>query len=222
MVSEVEGHTPCKRGINEAIGGCGEGFVESFFDFVLPAMESGCVGAVIGFKQGAFKQVAHFLGVAVGLLIAATLYHQFGDFLADKTGASIGFGRLIAFVLIVIIVPLVLGWLAAFFTEFFKKLKLNFLNRILGALVGVVCYALMLSVALNLFDFIASNAGFKTQKLEARSDLFYQVKHATQVIIPDILLVTDQTEIANGCDPKYGFKPVVDKLKPTKNEGMKE
>lgn len=54
-------------------------------------------GAVIGYKQGAFKQVAHFLGVAVGLLIAATLYHQFGDFLADKTGASIGFGRLIAY-----------------------------------------------------------------------------------------------------------------------------
>ena len=93
------------------------------------------VGAVIGFKQGAFKQVAHFLGVAVGLLIAATLYHQFGDFLADKTGASIGFGRLIAFVLIVIIVPLALGWIAAFLTEFFKKLKLNFLNRVWFAML---------------------------------------------------------------------------------------
>jgi membrane protein required for colicin V production len=169
------------------------------------------VGAVIGFKQGAFKQVAHFLGVAVGLLIAATLYHQFGDFLADKTGASIGFGRLIAFVLIVIIVPLALGWIAAFLTEFFKKLKLNFLNRIIGALVGVVCYAVILSVALNLFDFIASNAGFKPQKLGERTELYYQMKHATQVVIPDILLVTDQTEVANGCEPKYGLKPVVDK-----------
>jgi membrane protein required for colicin V production len=169
------------------------------------------VGAIIGFKQGAFKQVAHFLGVAVGLLIAATLYHQFGDFLADKTGASIGFGRLIAFVLIVIIVPLALGWIAAFLTEFFKKLKLNFLNRIIGALVGVVCYAVILSVALNLFDFIASNAGFKPQKLGERTDLYYQMKHATQVVIPDILLVTDQTEVANGCEPKYGLKPVVDK-----------
>ena len=169
------------------------------------------VGAVIGFKQGAFKQVAHFLGVAVGLLIAATLYHQFGDFLADKTGASIGFGRLIAFVLIVIIVPLALGWIAAFLTEFFKKLKLNFLNRIIGALVGVVCYAVILSVALNLFDFIASNAGFKPQKLGERTDLYYQMKHATQVVIPDILLVTDQTEVTNGCEPKYGLKPVVDK-----------
>jgi len=180
------------------------------------------VGAFIGWKQGAFKQVAHFLGVAVGLLIAATLYHQFGDFLADKTGASIGFGRLIAFVLIVIIVPLALGWIAAFLTEFFKKLKLNFLNRIIGALVGVVCYALMLSVALNLFDFIASNAGFKTQKLGKRTEFYYQMKHATQVVIPDLLLVTDQTEIANGCEPKYGLKPVVDKatekILPTKKK----
>ncbi|MBR6036770.1 MAG: CvpA family protein [Bacteroidaceae bacterium] len=180
------------------------------------------VGAIIGFKQGAFKQVAHFLGVAAGLLIAATLYHQFGDFLADKTGASIGFGRLIAFVLIVIVVPIALGWIAAFLTEFLKKLKLNFLNRLIGAVVGVICYAVVLSFALNLFDFVASNAGFKPEKLGERSNLYYGMKHATQVVIPDVLLVTDATEVANGCEPKYGLKPVVDKatekILPTKNK----
>ena len=171
------------------------------------------IGAIIGFKQGAFKQVAHFLGVAAGLLLAATLYHQFGDFLADKTGASIGFGRLIAFVLIVIIVPIALGWIAAFLTEFFKKLKLNFLNRLIGMVVGVICYAMVLSVALNLFDFVASNAGFRPEKLGVRSDLYYCMKHATQVVIPDVLLVTDATEVAKGCEPKYGLKPVVNKAK---------
>lgn len=178
------------------------------------------IGAIIGFKQGAFKQVAHFLGVAVGLLIAATLYQQFGDFMADKTGASIGFGRLIAFVLIVIVVPIALGWLAAFFTEFFKKLKLNFLNRLLGALVGVICYALILSFALNLYDFVASNAGFKPEKLDERPTLYYQMKHATQIIIPDLLIVTDATEEAQGLTPKHGLQHVitktVDKINPTK------
>jgi hypothetical protein len=102
--------------------------------------------------------------------------------------------------------------------KFFKKLKLNFLNRIIGAVVGIICYAMILSVALNLFDFIASNAGFKPQKLDARSDLFYKVKHATQVVIPDVLLVTDATEEANGREPKYGLKPVVDKIKPSKKK----
>ena len=180
------------------------------------------VGAIIGFKQGAFKQVAHFLGVAAGLLIAATLYHQFGDFLADKTGASIGFGRLIAFVLIVIVVPIALGWIAAFLTEFFKKLKLNFLNRLIGMVVGVICYAMVLSFALNLFDFVASNAGWKPEKLGERSNLYYGMKHATQIIIPDLLLVNDATEVANGCEPKYGLKPLVDKatekILPTKKK----
>lgn len=180
------------------------------------------LGAVVGFKQGAFKQVANFLGVAVGLLLAATLYHQFGDFLADKTGASMGFGRLIAFVLVVIVVPIALGWVAAFLTEFFKKLKLDFLNRLIGSLVGVFSYALILSVALNLFDFMISNAGFKPQKLSERSKLFYQMKHSTQIVIPDILIVTDSTEVVNGYEPKFGLKPVVnktaDKLNPFKNK----
>lgn len=178
------------------------------------------IGAVLGFKQGAFKQVANFLGVAVGLLIAATLYHQFGDFLADKTGAGYGFGRFIAFILIVIVVPIALGWVAAFLTEFFKKLKLNFLNRLLGAIVGVICYALILSIGLNLYDFVVSNAGFKPEKLDERPTLYYQVKHATQIIIPDILIVTDATEEAQGCTPKHGLQHMidkaVDKIHPTK------
>ncbi|MBQ9665368.1 MAG: CvpA family protein [Bacteroidaceae bacterium] len=180
------------------------------------------IGAIMGFNQGAFKQIAHFLGIALGLLIAATLYHQFGDFLADKTGASIGFGRLIAFVVIVIVVPIALGWIAAFLTEFFKKLKLNFLNRIIGAVVGVVGYGLILSVAFNLLDFVTSNAGFKPQKLDERVPLYYTMKHISQPVIPDILLVTDSTEVKSGMEPKYGLKPVVnkatEKIIPSKKE----
>lgn len=179
------------------------------------------IGAIIGFRQGAFKQVAHFLGVSVGLLIAATLYHQCGDFLADKTGASIGFGRMIAFVLIVLVVPVALGWISAFLTEFFKKLKLNFLNRVIGAIVGVFCYAIILSVAFNLLDFISSNAGFKPEKLGERVPLYYQLKHATQVVIPDVLLVTDAVEEANGMPPKHGLRPVMDKASKKLNSSEK-
>ena len=168
------------------------------------------IGAIIGFKQGAFKQVAHFVGVALGLLGAAALYQQFGDYLADKTGASISFGRLIAFVLIVIVVPIVLGWIASLLTAIFKKIKLNFLNRLMGALIGLFCYAVILSIAFNLYDFMASNAGFKPEKLDERAPIYYQLKHATQIVIPDVLLVTDATEEANGCEPKYGLKPVLD------------
>jgi hypothetical protein len=37
------------------------------------------------------------------------------------------------------------------------------------------------------------------------------MKHATQIVIPDLLLVTDATEEAQGCTPKHGLQHVIDK-----------
>lgn len=168
------------------------------------------IGAIVGFRQGALKQVANFIGIALGLVIAAVAYHQFGDFLADKTGAAVGLGHILAFVLIVVFVPLLLGWVATLVSELLKKLKLNFVNRLVGALVGMVSYLLILSVAFNLLDFMTSSGGCRPQKLAVRPPLYYQVKHMTQIVIPDILIVTDATEVENGAEPKCGIQPVID------------
>lgn len=168
------------------------------------------IGLIVGYRQGALKQIANFLGIALGLIIAAVAYHQFGDFLADKTGAAVGLGRILAFVVIVVLVPLILGWVASLLAEILKKLKLNFFNRLIGAAVGFISYALILSVAFNILDFVASNGGCRPQKLEERPALYYSVKHITQVAIPDILIVTDATEVENGMEPKNGIQPVID------------
>lgn len=169
------------------------------------------VGAGIGFYQGAFKQIANFAGTIVGLVLATMLYERFGDILADKTGTSESIGHTVAFVLVAIVAPIVLGWLASMLTKLFQKVKLGFLNRLAGAAIGAVCYGLVMSIAFNLMDFAESNAGFKVEKLEERPELFYTVKHASQIFIPDALIVTDATEEADGMEPKHGLKPVVDK-----------
>lgn len=165
-------------------------------------------GAIIGFCQGAFKQAAQCAGIFLGLVIAASLYQSFGDMLADKTGADAGLGRIVAFIIIVILVPIVLGWAATLLTKLFKALNINFFNRLAGAVIGAACYGLLLSVALNLYDFVNSNAGFKPEKLEEKAPIYYTVKQASHIVIPDILIVTDSTEVANGERPKYGLKSV--------------
>ncbi len=169
------------------------------------------VGAVIGFYQGAFKQIANFTGTIVGLVLATVLYEQFGDMLADKTGTSESLGHTVAFVLIAIVAPIALGWLASLLTNLFQKIKLGFLNRLAGAGIGAICYGIVMSIAFNLMDFAESNAGFKVEKLDERPELFYTVKHASQIFIPDALIVTDATEEDMGMEPKHGLKPVVDK-----------
>ncbi|MBQ9640480.1 MAG: CvpA family protein [Bacteroidaceae bacterium] len=169
------------------------------------------VGAAIGFYQGAFKQIANFIGVALGLFLASMLYQQCGDYLADKSGASASTAHMVAFVIIVILVPVVLGWIASLLTKAVSCIHLGFLNRMAGAALGVFSYGLVLSFACNGMDFIESKFGYHPELLEERSELYYAVKHASQPIVPDIVIVADSTEVAHGEAPRCGVKDVVDK-----------
>ena len=48
------------------------------------------LGALVGFHQGALKQIASMFGIIIGLVAAVLLYNQFGNFLADLTGTDPG------------------------------------------------------------------------------------------------------------------------------------
>ncbi len=169
------------------------------------------LGAVIGCYQGAFKQLANLLGVVVGIILAATLYKQGGDFLAAKSGTSTGVAQMAAFIIIVIIVPILLGFIASLFTKLFSTIHLGCLNRLIGAAIGVLCYGLLLSFAFNMYDFIESKFGFAPEALEQREDLFYEVKHVCQPLVPDLIIVTDSTEVAHGAKAHRGVRSVVDR-----------
>jgi len=168
------------------------------------------IGAVIGFYQGAFKQIANFIGVALGIILASMLYQQCGDFLADKSGASTGTAHAVAFVAIVILVPIVLGWIASLLTKAASSIHLGFLNRLAGAALGCISYGLVLSFAFNLMDFVESRYGYAPEKLQERTELYYLTKQASHPIVPDMLIVADSTEIANGAAPRCGIRNMVD------------
>ena len=163
------------------------------------------IGALVGFCQGALKQIANMAGIFIGLIIAVMAYDKFGKMLADLTGTEESTADIIAFVGIVILMPLLLGWVATLLTKAFKVVHINFINRIIGAGIGLVSYLLILSVAFNVHDFIKSKAGLRSDKLGQRPALYYSLKHASQKIVPDIIIVTDSTEEANGITPHHSI-----------------
>ncbi len=163
------------------------------------------LGALVGFYQGAIKQIANMVGIFVGLIIAVMLYEKFGKILADFTGTQESTADIIAFVGIVILLPLVLGWVASLLTKAFKIVRLNFINRLAGAVIGLVSYLFILSVAFNVYDFIKSNGGLNTDKLPQRPNTYYILKQKSQKIVPDIIIVTDSTEEARGATPRHAI-----------------
>ena len=180
------------------------------------------IGAIIGFWQGAFKQIANFIGVALGIILASALYQQCGDYLAQLSGANVSVGHTVAFIGIVILVPIALGWIASLLTKAASVVYLGFLNRLMGAVLGAASYMLVLSFAFNVMDFLDSQYGYKPEQLDERSELYYLAKHVCQPIVPDVLIVTDSTEVAGGATPKCGIKDVVnDAMEGTVNETLK-
>ncbi len=102
-----------------------------------------------GWRTGFIKEITSTLGILVGLLIAATCYAAFGKFLAVDGSETNMVTSIIAFFLLWIIVPIVLGLVANVLTKSLKGMQLGTPNSILGALVSVVKNFLILSCVFN-------------------------------------------------------------------------
>ena len=108
--------------------------------------------AFSGWRHGLVKEIISTVGLLAGLLIAATCYSAFGEYLAVTGTESNMFTSVVAFLLLWIMVPIVLGLVANILTSALKGMKLGTPNSILGAAVSVVKYFILLSCVLNVMQ----------------------------------------------------------------------
>ena len=105
-----------------------------------------------GWRNGFIKEVVSSVGFLAGLLIAATCYSTFGEYLAVTGTESNMFTSVVAFFLLWIVVPIVLGLVANILTKALKGMQLGLPNSILGALVSLVKYVVLISCVLNVMQ----------------------------------------------------------------------
>lgn len=133
-----------------------------------------------GWKTGLIKEVTSTIGTLVGLFIAATCYSIFGEYLAVDGSETNMVTSIIAFFLLWIVVPIVLGFVANVVTKSLKGMQLGMPNSILGALVSVLKYILILSCVLNVMQSLNI---LNTEKAES-SRLLSPVTGAVKVFFP--------------------------------------
>lgn len=105
-----------------------------------------------GWRNGFIKEVVSSVGFLAGLLIAATCYSTFGEYLAVTGTESNMFTSVVAFFLLWIVVPIVLGLVVNILTKALKGMQLGLPNSILGALVSLVKYVVLISCVLNVMQ----------------------------------------------------------------------
>lgn len=107
------------------------------------------LGTFRGWCSGLVKQVVAIGGFVAGLVAAAMWYAPLDQAMAPWLGSHAHLSRLLAFVLIWIAVAALLDAAAALVSSLLNKtVVLGTTNRVLGALLGLVKYALMLGLVL--------------------------------------------------------------------------
>lgn len=142
------------------------------------------LGVVRGFLRGLVRQLASLVGLVAGLLIARALYASVGEYLSVQIGTSVKVSQVIAFFLIWIAVPLLLSVVAFLLTKALQIIQLGFLNRLLGALLGGLKYALVLSLMLQFLTFIDKEGEIIPDKTKKDSKFYDRIENFTDIFIP--------------------------------------
>ena len=150
------------------------------------------VGTVLGFSKGAIRQVATLVGLVAGLLLARALYLTVGERMAVEFGTSATVSQIIAFFLIWILVPIALLWVAALLTRVLEVVHLGILNRLIGALLGGMKYALIISTVVQLIQFIDPNDQLLSHDTKEKSVMFYPMEELGNKYVPTIKNVTKE------------------------------
>ena len=135
------------------------------------------LGAWKGWSNGLLKEVLGLIGVFVGFYVAYLLYEQVGCQLAPRIGTSPSVASIIAFALIWMGVPIILGLLGSLLTKVLEWIGLEGLNSLGGLLVGIVKYWLILGAFANVLA-ITHLVGEETQQ---NSILFEPLKKSTSI-----------------------------------------
>lgn len=149
------------------------------------------VWAIIsGWRNGLLKEVVTSVGYLFGLLIAATCYSTFGQYLAVNGSQGNMVTSIIAFFILWVISPIVLGLAANILTKVLNRAHLGGLNRMAGAAVSLVKFTVLLSCVLS----VMSALGILNEERTKESALFEPVKGVVSSII-DMVIDNDMRPI---------------------------
>ena len=144
------------------------------------------VGLFCGLRDGLVKQIASLAGLVCGLLLGRAFYVPVGEWLAKTFSFSAEAAHVAAFILILVVVPLLfslVGWLVS---KLLKAICLGWINRLLGGLVGVLKFALLAGVIITGIELLDKHSSLVAKGKKEASVLYYPIYNATSIFFDGV------------------------------------
>lgn len=149
-------------------------------------------GAVKGYLQGGVKLLVSMVGLIVGLYIARLLYMPLAEKLCPAVSSSMTFNQVLAFIIVWVAVPLLATLAGSFFTKTLEAMHINWLNKWAGIVLGGLKYLLIISLFINVVQFIDSKNQLISKDNKQEAILYYPVQKVAGIIFPLVKEVSNK------------------------------
>ena len=109
-------------------------------------------GFITGFIKGVIKQAFSLGGLILGIILGTLLYKPFAGLLLGFLNMSEKSAGIVAFIIILLIVPVVCGLLGKLLSKVIHAASLGFIDRLLGAVFGLFKYMLVMGLVIMILD----------------------------------------------------------------------
>lgn len=140
----------------------------------------------MGLVKGLVKQVASLAGLVCGLLVGRAFYMPVGGFFVKIFKLSVEASHITAFILILILVPLIFSLVGWLLSKLLSAISLGWINRLLGGLVGVLKFALLAGVIITGIEIFDQRDSLIAKEQKEASVLYYPIYDATGIFFDGI------------------------------------
>ncbi|MBL4670339.1 MAG: CvpA family protein [Flavobacteriales bacterium] len=154
-------------------------------------------GAYKGFKKGVIIEAASFVALGLGVWGGIKFSAISAKYLSEAFDISEKIMPLISFAVTFILIVIGVFMLAKMLQKIVSMVALGFVNKIAGALFGMLKFGLILSVVINFTNLLNAQVSFIEPEMKKSSILYEPIGKIAQIIIPGIKNISLNNIIEN-------------------------
>jgi len=161
-------------------------FIDIFLGIIL------LYGLFKGLKNGLFVELASLVSLLLGVYLSIEFSNLTADFIRETLSFDSDYLEIIAFLITFILVVVLVTLLAKVFTKIVDFANLGLINRLLGAVFGLVKIVFILSISMHFFQKININETFLSKEKMDSSILYNPVVETSEFIFPVVSELFDK------------------------------
>jgi len=162
-----------------------------FVDIVLGVIL--VLGLINGFRKGLFVEITSLLSLVLGVYGAIHFSFYLANILENKVSWNPSVIQIAAFAGTFLVIVIAISLLGKILTKIAETIFLGPFNKILGAIFGLVKFALILSVILIIVSRFNKVLKFRDDSKVEQSILYEPLRKFAPAIFPKLVTVIEET-----------------------------